>query len=359
MIYKLFKCIFIGIIFLIVVCFFRYSFIPTDLIPLPSDEEVELINKDKIFCDENEEQMFAFVQPTFKDDVIDTSKFNYEGNCSKVFVSRNNNKRDLLIVAIRFTKSLSWKKQKETTLKVLDINNSGIPDATKILFLYGKVPKKGFVNLIRSHGYDVIHSNRNLPKGTTASVYRFIDAEIYLKEHEGEYDRVALTDFRDVAWFADGFATIKEKELFISKECFGDPPKCVPISLPWQQEQIVKTLGEEVNDKLMDLGGDIINAGMIMGDIESVMKFLSIYNTEAMKYSHLFHIWELDQVLLNVVYHFGMLNHLPLTINTRSQRYGFGKYEGSFTYDEKNKIFYDYNSTCSPVIRHKVMNYFL
>ena len=34
-----------------------------------------------------------------------------------------------------------------------------------------------------------------------------------------------------------------------------------------------------------------------------------------------------------------MLNHLPLTINTRSQRYGFGKYEGSFTYDEKNKIF--------------------
>ena len=318
-----------------------------------------VINKDS---NENQNSdKFNFVQPTFKDHQIDTTKFNYEGKCQDVFISKSNNKRDLLFLGTYFERKNDWITTKETTLRNLRITNSGIPNATKVIMLYGEEPEEGFVKLLNECGFEVIKSKREAKHGCKfcAALYRFLDVEEYLNDHKGEFDRVALNDFRDVAWFSDGFATIKEKELFVSGECYGKEIKCQSVNIEWMRTRMIQSYGQEIQNQLDKIGGNLINIGMVMGDTESIMSFLSIYNSEARKAPQHFPMWGFDQMVVNVIYHFGMLKHLNITENTLSQRYGFGMYDGSILYDSESKIIYDINGTCSPVIRHKIKGLFL
>ena len=314
-----------------------------------------VINKDS---NENQNSdKFNFVQPTFKDHQIDTTKFNYEGKCQDVFISKSNNKRDLLFLATYFERKNDWIATKETTLRNLRITNSGIPNATKVIMLYGEEPEEGFVKLLNECGFEVIKSKREAKIGCKfcAALYRFLDVEEYLNDHKGEFDRVALNDFRDVAWFSDGFATIKEKELFVSGECYGKEIKCQSVNIDLMRSIMISTFGREIQNQLDKIGGIMINIGMVMGDTESIMSFLSVYNSEIRKAPYNIPVWGFDQTIVNYIYHLGLLKHLNVTEHTLSQRYGFGLQDGTVVYDANSKVIYDINGTCSPVIRHKII----
>ena len=53
-----------------------------------------------------------------------------------------------------------------------------------------------------------------MSSSSDAAIYRFIDFENYLKENKDKFDRVAITDFRDIMWFADGFMCFSDKAMF-------------------------------------------------------------------------------------------------------------------------------------------------
>ena len=85
--------------------------------------------------------------------------------------------------------------------------NNTIPNVKKVCVIYGKNDE--IKNFIENCGFEVINVESELVngKGVNAAIDRFIQLKNYLTQHEGEYDRVALIDFRDVffLWISNNF----------------------------------------------------------------------------------------------------------------------------------------------------------
>ena len=92
----------------------------------------------------------------FKNNFFDVSKFNYKGKCKKSFISIPNNERDLVISGLYYPSKLKWLKQKEQTLMVWSITQKGIPNAKKVVFLYGDEPEEVFVDTFKELGIEII-----------------------------------------------------------------------------------------------------------------------------------------------------------------------------------------------------------
>ena len=122
----------------------------------------------------------------FENKLFDVSKFNYEGNCSNYFISKPNNERDIIISGVYYASESKWLKQKYQTVMSWEITQKGIPNAKKVVFLYGDEPEEGYCELLKYFGIEVIKIPIDHPKGTfyNAAFVRFLDIENYLKNIE-------------------------------------------------------------------------------------------------------------------------------------------------------------------------------
>ena len=113
---------------------------------------------------------------------------------------------------------------------------------------------------MKYYGYTIIKSNETVIKGEyfNAAVYRFFEFEKYLMDHQNEFDRVALTDVKDVYWFADGFQTFDSNEFLMFNECddfdnnnpfwcrqFGYRPRS-----NWNEKGVNECFGKEILDEI-------------------------------------------------------------------------------------------------------------
>ncbi|EDR26496.1 hypothetical protein EDI_116060 [Entamoeba dispar SAW760] len=295
-----------------------------------------------------------FVQPTFKNEAIDTSKFLYDGKCRDIFRYKPNNKRDLVFWAMYFKNQEMWVKQRETIVRTMSILKSGIPNVKKVLVLYGQAPD-GFLDLMKSFNVKVIRRKKELKYNQVcnAAVYRFFDLLEYLKQHGGEFDRVAITDFRDVIWFADAFSTIRPDELVITNECSGKGNgtiKCIDYTQKLNYKWLTNTFGKNLANQLRKERKRIVNVGIVIGNIQKVKRYCELFKQYCPKDK--IEKWGTDQALNNYLYYTHKLDELNVTIETISQRIGFDVMDGCI-WDKRNKILIERNSLCSPVLRHK------
>ena len=300
-----------------------------------------------------------FKQPTFSNKKFNTTKFNYENECRNIFKYKPNDKRDLIFSSYTFHKN-GWTKTKKMITTTMSITQSGVPNATKILYLYGEPPMENFKEFLKSFGWEMYISpfSSQMSSSSDAAIYRFIDFENYLKENKDKFDRVAITDFRDIMWFADGFQCFSDKEMFINKECDGIPFHCNNYKFPNTKngEWLRDTYGEEVLEQFAKESKDVLNVGFILSNTTQMLEFLRIYNNVVKtQQSKNLKYWGLDQATLNYVYHSGLLNHLNITLGVASQRFAFDLHGKNTRYERREKVLYDTNSNnCSPVIRHKI-----
>ena len=64
--------------------------------------------------------------------------------------------------------------------------------------------------------------------------------------------------------------------------------------------------------------------------------------------------WGLDHATLNYIYHSGLLKHLNVKLNTISQRMAFDSQGKNTKYKRNEKVLYEKEGNCSPIVRHKI-----
>ena len=339
----------------------------------PSKNQIKFIKKSlnkyvkkyhkKIFNGKDDE--YSFNQPTFKHPKLDTTKFNYEGECREPFKYKKNNKRDLIFHSYHFKSKRDWFNIKNDFKTTFDINNSGIPYATKVFITYGNLYIDDMNKTLQKYGYKVIRSDIPLNKEEylNVAVYRYFDFEKYLLKHKDEYDRVAITDVRDVYWFADGFQTIDPNELIVIPECDDFDEKgeqwCRkagdgPLS-GYNNDWIKNCFGEEILKEMEKTKPIILNSGFVAGSTKNVLKFLRVYNQFMMDNIEKFDIWGFDQSAMTVANYLGLFKDLNLKLEKNTQRIG-NDMRGRYKYDKEEKVLYMLSKKCSPVVRHKVEN---
>ena len=153
-----------------------------------------------------ENELYKFIQPTYSDDRLILTNFNFEGKCREPFKYKRNNERDLIFTGIRYDNKKKWIKHKQSIKFATNLMNNTIPNAKKVCVIYGNDDE--LVSFVKNCGFETIkieinENNQNL----NPAIDRFIQLKNYLTQHEGEYDRVALIDFRDVffLWISNNF----------------------------------------------------------------------------------------------------------------------------------------------------------
>ena len=306
--------------------------------------------------------IYSFVQPTYIHPRLDTTKFNYNGECREPFKYKRNNKRDLVFHSYHFKDEESWNQLKQRFIDAFEINKSGIPNARKIFMTYGDWANDEFKEVVKDAGYEIIKSDIPLKKGEflNVAVYRFFDFEKYLLKHKDEFDRVVISDVMDVYWFADGFQTIGDDELIVIPECDDfdkDNNKWCRVigdSLSGYNGYWVKDcFGDDVLNQLEKDKAIVINSGFVAGSTEKVLKFLRIFNQFMMKKIEKLNTWGFDQSAMTVAHHFGLFNELNITLEKNTRRMG-NDMRGRYKYDKDEKVLYMLSKKCSPIIRHKI-----
>ena len=302
------------------------------------------------------------VNQIYENERFNLENFNYKDNCNFPFKYKPSNKRDLLFNSIFYRTKKQWKKHKSQIQQAIGLSNKTIGNATKILYLYGKVKDEEFEQMFTENGYKIIDSEMKFSTKDKKFIVsqRYLDFEKYLREHQNEYDRVVFTDTRDVYWFADGFATISPDELILMLECddlgnftmkclsFGDMNK-KEANYKW----MTKFYGFDIYNDLYNRNVPIVNGGFIAGSVEKTLKFLEVMNEQLNQKPEFLFKWGYDQATLNHVYHTGKLDFLNITMNTITQRLGFDL-KKKYRYDSESKGVYMNSNGCSPIIRHKM-----
>lgn len=242
---------------------------------------------------------------------------------------------------------------------IYSITKSGIPNVTKVFIVYGKDPGFGFIDTMTNLGFEIIFSNHVMKNRVrfNAVVDRYEDCLQYLKEHEGEYDRVAITDFRDVVFFADGFSTVGFDEVVMTTECVKhnsiEEIECIDFSHDSNYRWIVQTFGNEIANKYREEKRVVINAGVIIGGYSQVKQLLTKFNETVYSFQSTSHLWGFDQAVFNYLYYSGQLKDINLVLDSGTQRIAFDCF-GGHVYNMKKKSFHLKYNDCSMVIRHKM-----
>ncbi|EDR25026.1 hypothetical protein EDI_285410 [Entamoeba dispar SAW760] len=289
----------------------------------------------------------------YMDRYFNLANFNYEGECSKVFKSKKNNERDLLLFGGSFPEIKSWKESEELSYAQLKMSQETIPNAKKVFMLIGDPPTSDFISNMNECGVEVVQAN-GLPQENGA-VTRFCAWLNYLKENKGKYDRVALSDIRDVFIFGDAFATFSKDEIYLSYECLINKRgnvECNDFRDIWNREWINQFYGEDIARQYAENHTLIVNAGFTFGGYDKIVEYLTVF-TESIDQKH-FKYWGYDQALLSYLYTTRKLDFLNPKMAKCDQQFCF-ELRGGSRYDPKKKSLYVGNSECSPVIRHKLI----
>ena len=306
-----------------------------------------------------------FHQPfnkNFENQYFNLNNFNYSGVCSNPFKYKPNNKRDLLFNTAFYDDKESWDNHKEEIQLAIEMSHHTIPDATKILYLYGNVDDKEFEDMFTKNGYKIIRSKVVLDKKKHKHIVsqRYLDFEEFMIEHQNEYDRVIFADLRDVYWFADGFATISPDEFILMNEC-DDLGKYMMRCLSFRKmtngnanyRWVNKFYGENIAKELKAKESLIVNGGFVGGNTQKMLQFLSIMCNQLKQKPQYLYEWGYDQATMSYIFNTGKLDSIGIIINTITQRLGWDVMR-YYKYDKNLKALFMNSNGCSPVIRHKL-----
>ena len=290
----------------------------------------------------------------YKDSMIDTEKFNYDGECGDFFKYKENNERDLIFYSIYYKDEKSFLRHKEKSYMTHSINKASIPNAKRILYLYGDPPGNTFFDDMKNMGIEVIKHNKPIVEPFNAALHRFEAMYEYLIEHENEFDRVVHSDFRDVIWFADGFRCFSKDDMYITSEsqiALGKEEHNTYIKSWINSKWMEEGYGLKFVRELKKNNSVIMNVGLAFGGTKQMINYLKIMVDEMNRNKNSIERWGYDQALINYLYY---TNQLPnVTVIKPSQFIGFDVFSG-LNYDSQNKVFYVKGSKCSPIIRHKI-----
>ena len=295
-----------------------------------------------------------FVQPTYSDENIDLSNFNFNGKCRDPFKCRPNDEHDLIFTGIKYNDNKKWFSHKKLIKISTNLMKNTVPNARKICVVYDD--DENLIKFINECGFDVIQINPMENKNVNPAIDRFLQLKKYLNHHGGEIKRVALIDFRDVFFFADGFQTISDEEVVFTRECTYykvNKTICNDYTQKLNNAWMKKCYGEEIAEQYRKEKKAIHNVGMIIGGIKPFMQLLDVFLKEIERKKNEIHIWGMDNSMLNFLHHSGAFTGINLTVNTFSQRIAFTR-RGGYEYDADKKSITNTIDGCSPIIRHKL-----
>ncbi|KAL7721423.1 Uncharacterized protein QTN25_001839 [Entamoeba marina] len=266
---------------------------------------------------------------------------NYHGKCSNVFKYPPNTNRDLIVFG--YSKSQKQKASLSDYMygfkMVVENIRKNAPNAKILMMVFGDIPELGIQQIF----YET-------ESGLEAANLRFVEIYKYLKTHETEFDRVISADFRDVFMYNDFFRTFSDNELIMSIECTS---RCICVGQrSYLKDWLIKTTNETMANKFIEMNVPNINSGVIAGGIKHVMEFFKVWieNSEQSKLN----VWGYEQSLINVLYYTGKMDHIPIVLETCTQRLCFlpGTTSNILNMAPDQKSI-TYDDGCSPVITHK------
>jgi hypothetical protein len=205
--------------------------------------------------------------------------------------------------------------------------------------------KKNNIEVILKEGYE----------GWSIVNSRFFMIKNYLEKNKGKINRIMMADLTDVFVFADIFSTFDENDLIINEECreFNrkDDKNCLVfaeqiLAVNWMnkaypnEQNKIKNL---INKRVFN-----INAGLILGGYNKILKFLNIllknfdYNKKG-EFGY-------DQSSLLLKYYDKQFKDLNITLEQCTQRMCLAPI--SLLSNKKATEIY-YPNGCSPVTIHK------
>ncbi|ELP94537.1 hypothetical protein EIN_116480 [Entamoeba invadens IP1] len=289
---------------------------------------------------------------TYTDTYLNVSNFNYTGKCSEVFKYKKNNPRDLFLTAIYFKNPNVWFTIKDRAVRCLKVAQSGIPKATRKVLLLSDDEIPDFTKTMNELGVSV----ENHPINTTftnGAVLRYFAAYDYLTQNQEKYDRVVFGDFKDIYFFADGFATFDVNDLIFLMECkaVDNTKTCVTLAEPTNRRWIQTSFGKAIADGYANNRTFLSNVGVVLGGTAKLLKYIEIFKDNVIPEKA--DNWGHDQALHNKLLYSGYFESLNYTKDYCTQRVCFSE-DKSVVWDAKNKALYTRGTGCAPVIRHKI-----
>ncbi|ELP88788.1 hypothetical protein EIN_437680 [Entamoeba invadens IP1] len=298
--------------------------------------------------DDNQENL----KYKYTDTQLNVSNFNYKGKCSKVFKYKKNNPRDLFLTAIYFKNPNVWFNIKDRAVRCLKVAQSGIPDATRKVLLLSENEIPDFTMTMNELGVSV--ENHPINKTfTNGAVLRYFATYDYLSQNQEKYDRVVFGDFKDIYFFADGFATFDANDLIFLIECKGvnSMKTCLTLAEPTNRGWIRTSFGKDIADKYANNKTLLSNVGVVLGGTKKMLKYLEIFKDNVIPEKA--DNWGHDQALHNKLLYSGYFESLNYTKDYCTQRVCFSE-DKSVVWNQKKKALYTRGTGCAPVIRHKI-----
>ncbi|ELP91153.1 hypothetical protein EIN_480620 [Entamoeba invadens IP1] len=316
--------------------------------------------------------------PTYSDQILDTTHFNYNGACSKVFKYLPNNKRDLWLSAIGINSQKYYEQIMKDVPLVFGLSNSSIPNADKVLLFLPGYNYTELSTMAQSYGFQTVEIDLpNIKKCQDASK-RFFAFKEYLEDKLQLYDRVLISDFRDVYIFADFFATFSAQDLVFTPECSYDHEECVTLNQVDVKNWMANGYGKDMAETYAKNNSLLMNVGTIFGGTKKVFNYITLMteNLSPEKYKD----WGYDQAVHNVIFYtyyfnknyiyyndtnqieFGedngreedIIDMKKYQLDRCSQRFCFRE-KNTCIYDKQKKIVFTKNTMCAPVLRHKIL----
>ncbi|ELP90220.1 hypothetical protein EIN_105890 [Entamoeba invadens IP1] len=296
-----------------------------------------------------------FIQPQFHNKKIDLRNFNYKGKCQEIFKFKPNNKRDLWLTAVGFQNKNYWDRNRNEILLSYAVSNSSIPNADKVVILLpGGYPKE-FSKITTQFGLRLVNSDINDdPKYSSChdATKRIPAFRKFIEKNKEKYDRVLISDHRDVFIFADFFQTFSQEDLVFTPECGIRGNTCMTFDWSHVYTWMRETYGYQIANEYRNNRSLNINIGTIFGGTDRILKYLDLMerNIKTNKCK----LWGHDQTVHNMVfYSYFYKKDKNVTVERCTQRMCFLQM-GSLLYNSKEKQLKIADSGCSPILRHKV-----
>jgi len=288
-------------------------------------------------------------------------KLNYKGECGKIFKYKPHNSKDYVFLSFKYKppnffnikRKLKIKRFLATISNIADSYKKVLPNCKIICFMPKEAVHQDTINELKKNNIEVILEEGYKDWNIVNS--RFFMIKNYLEKNKGKINRIMMADLTDVFVFADLFSTFNENDLIINEECreFNrkDDKNCLifaeqKLAVNWMNKAYPNEQNKIKN--LMDKKVFNINAGLILGGYNKILKFLNIllknfdYNKKG-DYGY-------DQSTLLLKYYDEEFKDLNITLEPCTQRMCLDTIS---LLSNKNTTEIYYPNGCSPVIIHK------
>ncbi|ELP89522.1 hypothetical protein EIN_457810, partial [Entamoeba invadens IP1] len=237
----------------------------------------------------------------FSNGKINVENFNYSGICHEVFKYKPHNKKDLWLSAVGFKDINYWRKIRADTILSMGLAKSSIPHADKVVLLLEGLEIPEFFKISDANGFKVVKIKITTNVTGQDATRRFIAFEEFMRENRHKYERVLVSDQRDVFIFADFFSTFSEEQINFVAECNYDQINCIDFTERGNFNVMNYTYGKRVSEEFRSNKSLLVNVGTVFGGSEKVYQYLKLYkdNIDTTKWKK----WFYDQILHNHIYY--------------------------------------------------------